>query len=118
MTTVLFQPDLRSLKAAEVLAAFEGDPRLVRIHMRDLEGVPMSKLAVTYGLVESRNEAARLINPSGKGSAGKSNSGLSVNDRPITDPRQEVEPTDLVDGHLAVLRRGTRDMVVLYVETD
>jgi tyrosyl-tRNA synthetase len=108
MTTVLYTQDQRSLKAAEVLAAFEGNPRLVRVTRRALKGKPVSKLAVEYGLAESRAEASRLIKPR--------NSGLSVNGRPVTDPRNEIVASDLVDGHLAVIRRGTRDMVVLYVE--
>jgi len=110
MSNVLFTTEPRKLKAADVLAAFEGNPRLVRLHRRELKGKPVSKLAVEYGLVSSRAEANRLIKPR--------HSGLSVNEREVTDPRSEIVQTDLIDGHLAILKRGTRDMVVFYVDQD
>lgn len=110
MAKVMFMTELRSLKARDVLAVLEGDPRFIRLPRKQFKGVPWSKLAATYGLVKSRAEATRIIKPK--------QSGLSVNDRPIGDPRQELVRTDLIDGHLAILKRGRKDMIVFYVDTD
>lgn len=108
ISKVLYMSDIRSLKSSEVLEALEGDPRLVRLPRSAFKGVPWSKLAAVHGLVKSRSEATRIIKPR--------NSGLSMNELAVTDPRQELATSNLIDGHLAVLRRGSREMVVFYVD--
>lgn len=104
----MFTDNIRKLKSKDVLAALEGDPRFVRLPRKEFKGKPWSKLAVVHGLVKSRAEATRLM--------AQRISGMSVNDRPINDPRQELVRTDLIDGHLAILKRGRKDMVVFYVD--
>ncbi|KAL1407002.1 tyrosyl-tRNA synthetase [Vanrija albida] len=103
---VLYGSDLASLRAADVLAAMEGDPRLVRVSAADVADVPVSKLAATYGLAKSRGDANRVIE--GKG--------LRVNGAVVADPRATIAHADLIDGHLALLARGSRDIVVLYID--
>ncbi|GMK56922.1 hypothetical protein CspeluHIS016_0307620 [Cutaneotrichosporon spelunceum] len=107
---ILYARDARALKSADVLAALEGDPRLVRLSLSEIRGVPIAKLVAVHGLVASRSEATRLIKPK--------NSAIHVNDVPVTDPRQEIVLSNLVDKHLAVVRRGTRDMLVFYITHD
>ncbi|KLT42856.1 hypothetical protein CC85DRAFT_285199 [Cutaneotrichosporon oleaginosum] len=107
---ILYAKEPRALKTAEVLEALEGDPRLIRVKRSEIRGVPVSKLVAMYGLVGSRSEATRLIKPR--------NTGIHINETPVTDPRQEIVQTNLVDKHLAVVRRGTRDMLVFHVSYD
>lgn len=102
---VLYGGDFSTLKSADVLAAMDGDPRLVRVKPEDID-VPVSKLAATYGLAKSRADANRVIE--GKG--------LRVNGFVVQDPRAKITSGDLIDGHLALLARGSRDIVVLYIE--
>lgn len=105
---MLFKRDLRHLSAADFADALEGDSRFCRVSHKDITNVPVSKLAVTYGLVSSRAEASRLIKPR--------NSGMFINDQPVTDPRRLISRSDLIDGHIAVLKRGSKDTFVLYVD--
>ncbi|BEI90345.1 uncharacterized protein CcaverHIS019_0304150 [Cutaneotrichosporon cavernicola] len=107
---IMYAKDPRALKSADVLAALEGDPRLIRVKQSEIRGVPVSKLVAMHGLVGSRSEATRLIKPH--------NTAIHINEIPVTDPRQEIVETSLVDNHLAVVRRGTRDMLVFYVTYD
>ena len=44
-----------------------------------------------------------------------SSKSLYINDRRIEDPRSEISRSDLVDGHLAVLKYG-KNSVVLYID--
>ena len=39
-----------------------------------------------------------------------------MNDRKVNDPRSEISRTDLVDGHLAVLKIGSKNQMILYLE--
>jgi tyrosyl-tRNA synthetase len=107
---ILYAKDPRGLRAADVLDALEGDPRLIRVRRSEIEGVPVSKLVAMHGLVGSRSEATRLIKPK--------NTAIHINEIPVTDPRQEVHQSNLVDKHLAIVRRGTRDMLVFYITYD
>jgi hypothetical protein len=54
-TSVLFDSDLSRLEPEDVLTAFEGDKRLVKIGNEDL-GQPLSRLAVQVKLVKSRGK--------------------------------------------------------------
>ena len=41
---------------------------------------------------------------------------LRVNERLVADPRDEIKKNDLVDGHIIVLKLGTRQHVILHVD--
>lgn len=56
VTKVLYESDLHDLKANEVLAALDGDPRLRFLPEADLLSLPVTKLAFTYGLAASNCE--------------------------------------------------------------
>ena len=44
-----------------MLRAFEGNSRLVRVPWEEIKGVPVTKLAVQYGMVQSRGEPSRPV---------------------------------------------------------
>ncbi|KAK8847675.1 tyrosine-tRNA ligase [Kwoniella newhampshirensis] len=103
---VLYSTSSESLRSADVLAAFEGDNRFHRVSSSALEGIPIAKLAVQFGLCASRGEANRLI----------SNSAIGINDRRIMDPKELVSSMDLIDSHIVILRVGTKRQAILFVE--
>lgn len=41
---------------------------------------------------------------------------LRVNNRVIADPRDEIKKTDIVDGHIVVLKIGARQQVILHID--
>lgn len=53
---ILYSSHTPDLSAPDVLAAFQGDARLHSVKWADVKGVPVSKLAVKYGLVNARGE--------------------------------------------------------------
>jgi len=53
-TTVLFQTDPSELTSSTVVDALDGDWRLRRVKWNDIDGIPITKLAVTHGLCKSR----------------------------------------------------------------
>lgn len=111
LATILFAPSLRELKAQQVLDIIEseaGDPRFRRVHRSELKGKPVTKLAVEYGLTKARSEANRIV----------ASKGMTLNGDVINDPRREIRTQELIDRHIAVLRKGNKDAVVLYVDRD
>lgn len=111
LATVLFAPSLRDLKASQVLAILEGgssDPRFRRVHRKELKGKPVTKLAVEYGLTKARSEASRIV----------ASKGMTLNGDVVNDPRREIRTQELIDQHIAVLRKGTKDAIVFYVDRD
>ncbi|OCF33765.1 tyrosine-tRNA ligase [Kwoniella heveanensis CBS 569] len=103
---VLYSTDTASLRAEAVLKAFEGDNKFHRVPLAEVEGVPVGKLAVTFGLCSSRSEANRLIQ----------SSGLSLNESKVADIKTTVSRDDLVDGHVAILRVGSKRQAILYLD--
>ncbi|CAL1706850.1 unnamed protein product [Somion occarium] len=103
VTKVLYESDLHDLKANEVLAALDGDPRLRFLPEADLLSLPVTKLAFTYGLAASNSAARQLV----------AMKGLYVNNRPVTEPRQTIQREDLLDNRLVILRSGSSKQVVL-----
>jgi tyrosyl-tRNA synthetase len=41
---------------------------------------------------------------------------ISLNDRKLSDPRATLERTDLLDSHLAILRFGSKNHLVLHID--
>ncbi|WVR04863.1 tyrosine-tRNA ligase [Kwoniella sp. DSM 27419] len=103
---VLYSTESASLKSADVLEAFEGDKRFHRVAYDQLSNVPFIKLAVQYGLCSSRAEATRLVQ----------SSAVSLNDQKVSDPKSTIARDQLVDGHIAILRVGSKRQVILYLE--
>lgn len=53
---VLYHSNPRLLKAADIISAFEGDPRFIRVKWSDVNGVPITKLCVLHGLCQARGK--------------------------------------------------------------
>ena len=58
LAQILYSSTPSRLSAEEVLEAFEGDPRMHSVKWSEVKGVPVSKLAVTYGLVKARGASS------------------------------------------------------------
>ncbi|MBV9279718.1 MAG: tyrosine--tRNA ligase [Chloroflexi bacterium] len=67
-------------------------------------GIPVTDLFKEAGLVSSANEARSLI----------SQGGLSINGRPVTDPRARIDLSGANDGHLMLSRGRKRHMRVVW----
>ncbi len=82
------------------------DPDTLVAATGELPGAPVDVGAsvvdalVAVGLVDSRNAARRVI---GEG-------GASVNNAKVTDPERRLQEADFLVGHVAVLRRGRRNL--------
>ena len=59
---MLFYTDPTSLKATDVLDAFVSDPRLRRVKWSEVKDVPVTKLAVLFGLSKSRGMSRASLN--------------------------------------------------------
>lgn len=69
------------------------------------KGLDVISLAVSSGLVQSRSEARRLIEQSG----------LSINDRKVSDIYETISVNDFVDGNI-ILKRGKRLFVKITID--
>jgi len=98
-SSVLFDGDVTTLDADDVLAVFEDVPstELSRT-LFEGEGMGVSDLMVQVGLVPSKGEAGRLIR----------SGGVYVNNRRVTDERARVASPDAIGGRLLLLRKGRK----------
>jgi len=98
-SSVLFDGDVTTLDADDVLAVFEDVPstELSRT-LFEGQGMGVSELMVQVGLVASKGEAGRLIR----------SGGVYVNNRRVTDERARVGSPDAVGGRLLLLRKGRK----------
>ncbi|CDO74466.1 hypothetical protein BN946_scf184979.g21 [Trametes cinnabarina] len=102
-TRLLYERDIATAKAEDVVAALRGTPVL---HLRDASevvDVPLIKLAATFGITASNSAARQLV----------SAKGLYLNNTPVSDPHQKLAATDLIDGRLAFLRAGSQKLAVI-----
>jgi tyrosyl-tRNA synthetase len=98
-SSVLFDGDITTLDADDVLAVFEDVPstELSRT-LFEGQGMGVSDLMVQVGLVPSKGEAGRLIR----------SGGVYVNNRRVTDERARVASPDAIGGRLLLLRKGRK----------
>ncbi|RKP25763.1 hypothetical protein SYNPS1DRAFT_22336 [Syncephalis pseudoplumigaleata] len=89
-TGLLFGTSLPSVSTKELVEAFEHDPRLVPLASTTLMETPLDQL------VRMIASAHKLIQ----------SGGLYLNHRKITDARHKITHTDLLDGHVCVVRTG------------
>ncbi|ORY30234.1 tyrosine-tRNA ligase [Naematelia encephala] len=104
---ILYRRAPRDIKSTEVLDAFDGDHRLVRVSWKDIKGLPVTKIGTMFGLWKSRGEATKAVS--------KQRS-VMITDRKIDDPRDEMIRGDLVDEHIAIIRWGVKHVLILYVD--
>ncbi|ODN98321.1 tyrosine-tRNA ligase [Cryptococcus wingfieldii CBS 7118] len=103
---VLYSTSFADLKADAVREAFRGDKRLHNVKKEELEESGVGKVAAKYGLCASVGEAQRLVQ----------SGGFHINSSKVTDHRQKLGAEDLIDGHVVILRAGSKRQVILYVE--
>lgn len=96
---VLFGKEISGLGLDEILDIFADVPstELERSKL-DGGGFTLGDALVVSGLAPSKGEAKRLVQ----------GGGVCVNNRRVSDPRQAITGSDLIDGQLMVLRKGAK----------
>lgn len=136
----MYRTDPRQLKANDIIAAFEGDPRLKRVRWSDIKGVPVTKLCTLFGLCHARGKYLTPFTPScavercstapdtaicwsrtlltylADATRAVSSGGLFVNDRKVNDPRYQIVRQEMVEHRVAIVRLGTRNHMILALE--
>ena len=102
--TALFADRLASLNAAQIEQMLGGVPSATV--MMSPGGWPVTELLTKAGVTKSKSEAQRLI----KGG------GISINDRRITDEKEQITIEQAIEGRLFVVRKGKRDYFLIRIE--
>jgi tyrosyl-tRNA synthetase len=99
VTDAFFGGELARLSARDIEDVLTGAPA-GEVPRSSLEGagIPFDRFAVAAGLCASNAEARRLVEQGG----------LYLNDTRVEDARAAVTLSDLIEGRVAVLRRGSR----------
>jgi tyrosyl-tRNA synthetase len=98
-STVLFDEDIASLNADDVLAVFEDVPSTeIPGEAFDAEGIGVVDLVARVQLAPSKAEARRLVQ----------SGGVYVNNRRVADPQARLVRNQAIDGRLFVLRKGQK----------
>ena len=100
----LFADQLASLKASQIEQILTGVPSATVI--MSAGGWPVTELLTKAGVTKSKSEAQRLI----KGG------GVSINDRRITDEKEQITIEQAIEGRLFVVRKGKRDYFLIRLE--
>ncbi|KAI9511191.1 hypothetical protein F5148DRAFT_1274413 [Russula earlei] len=95
ITRVLFGTDVSVLNAEDVLGALAGDRRLFTISADEMFGTTVMRLTVSHGVTRSASAAKSLV----------AMRGLYLNGRTV-DGERRVQPGDLIDGRLIIVRAG------------
>ncbi|KAG5653986.1 hypothetical protein H0H81_008568 [Sphagnurus paluster] len=106
LTHLLFASSYQGLTAAQITAAFEGDPRLVMLDEHELLDSPVMKLAARYRLVASASLVAASRNL-------VQARGLYVNNRTVPESQYKITKAELIDGRVAILRAGKDKLLIL-----
>jgi len=96
---VLFGKEISGLSVQEILDIFADVPS-TELERSKLEGdtFTLGDALVVSGLAPSKGEAKRLVQ----------GGGVCVNNRRVSDARQAITASDLIDGQLLVLRKGAK----------
>ena len=96
---VLFGKEISGLGVQEILDIFADVPstELERSKLAG-EGFTLADALVVSGLAPSKGEAKRLV----------LGGGVCVNNRRVSDARQTITASELIDGQLLVLRKGAK----------
>ena len=98
-STVLFDEDIATLNADDVLAVFEDVPSTeIPGEAFDAEGIGVVDLMARVQLAPSKAEARRLVQ----------SGGVYVNNRRVADPQARLVRNQAIDGRLFVLRKGQK----------
>ncbi|HZJ30323.1 MAG TPA: tyrosine--tRNA ligase [Vicinamibacterales bacterium] len=102
--TALFADQLASLNAAQIEQMLGGVPSATV--MMSTGGWPVTELLTKAGVTKSKSEAQRLIR----------GGGISINDRRITDEKEQITVEQAIEGRLFVVRKGKRDYFLIRIE--
>lgn len=94
---VLFGKEISGLGVQEILDIFADVPS-TELERSKLDGLTLGDALVISSLAPSKGEAKRLVQ----------GGGVCVNNRRVSDPRQAITASDLIDGQLLVLRKGAK----------
>ncbi|CAO3590741.1 unnamed protein product [Absidia cylindrospora] len=106
-TKVLFGEDISNVTGQDIIKAFEHDHR--RFSTLDQGKVidsGIDQLATLIKATKSKSEAQKLI----KGG------GIYLNNVRVTDPRQKLTSTDLIDGSVCLLRVGKSSYHAVHIK--
>jgi tyrosyl-tRNA synthetase len=95
---VLFGKEISGLGVQEILDIFADVPS-TELEKSKLDGFTVTDALVTSGLAPSKGEARRLVQ----------GGGVWVNNRRVSDARQTISDSDLIDGQVLVLRKGAKN---------
>jgi tyrosyl-tRNA synthetase len=103
---VLFGKEISGLGVQEILDIFADVPstELERSKLAG-EGFTLADALVVSGLAPSKGEAKRLVQ----------GGGVCVNNRRVSDARQTITASELIDGQLLVLRKGAKHYHVIKI---
>jgi len=101
-TQALFGSNPANTRAQDVIPVLEKDKQLHYVNLIQMFNHPVGKLALEYGLVASDSEAKRV---------GRSG-GLYLNGASVGH-RRAIEPSDLIDNKMIIIRVGKTKHVVL-----
>jgi tyrosyl-tRNA synthetase len=101
---VLFGKEISGLGVQEILDIFADVPS-TEIDRARLDGFTLTDALVVSSLAPSKGEARRLVQ----------GGGVCVNNRRVSDPRQTISGSDLIDGQVLVLRKGAKNYHVIKV---
>jgi tyrosyl-tRNA synthetase len=103
---VLFGKEISGLGVQEILDIFADVPS-TELEKSKLEGdgFTLTDALVVSGLAPSKGEAKRLVQ----------GGGVCVNNRRVSDARQTITGSDLIDGQVLVLRKGTKHYHVIRI---
>jgi tyrosyl-tRNA synthetase len=103
---ILFGKEISGLSVQEILDIFADVPSTeLEKSKLDGDGFTLSDALVISGLAPSKGEAKRLVQ----------GGGVCVNNRRVSDPRQSISSSDLIDGQVLVLRKGARNYHLIKV---
>ncbi|TFK44730.1 hypothetical protein BDQ12DRAFT_673472 [Crucibulum laeve] len=103
LTKLLFESDYSDLKAENIIAAFQGDPRLVMVDKSELLELPVAKLASKHSLVASNSAARSLV----------TSKGLYLNNTPVPELQFKITAERLINERIAIVRAGKDKLLVL-----
>jgi tyrosyl-tRNA synthetase len=103
---VLFGKEISGLGVQEILDIFADVPSTeLEKSKLDGDGFTVTDALVVSGLAPSKGEAKRLVQ----------GGGVAVNNRRVSDARQLISGSDLIDGQVLVLRKGAKHYHVIRV---
>ncbi|MDX6306641.1 MAG: tyrosyl-tRNA synthetase [Blastocatellia bacterium] len=103
---VLFGKEISGLGVQEILDIFADVPSTeLEKSKLDGDGFTVTDALMVSGLAPSKGEAKRLVQ----------GGGVAVNNRRVSDARQLISGSDLIDGQVLVLRKGAKHYHVIRI---